>query len=385
MKKSKLFLFGLLTAILAEALVLAGCDSAVGDGKGERGEDGTSTTLLNEAELAAYGYSYAAAVRKTLGRAPVLLSAITGTLDITTVAPSLTGGAILVTYDGQSVQYTLPASTLASGTIDALTDAVAEIGLSGELVDGKFLKISAPTTGELKTLTIAGVTADLQQLFYAHAGSSITNALDSGEAAIWEYSLHPDSQAAASVASQISWGRNFIPVPEGKTLTAHLTTNVDFLTSDEWMISTASSKLTFTAKEKGPKAAPARPVVESNANLLNFGYTFARVHTTPGTAQIGTGSPVAATDATVASSLTKTSSTGVMTAGDKVVIEYNGKKNVTIIPATKAVGWGSSSQVVITSDISITARPVLRMRSPATNLPLQRQAVVSSKFLLRAI
>ncbi|GHU44858.1 hypothetical protein FACS1894190_16600 [Spirochaetia bacterium] len=75
MKREQKVLVGLLAAILAGALVLAGCENPAGP-KGDKGDPGDAASNAQKEQLATYGFTFGNPVHNAIGRAPTYSPAI---------------------------------------------------------------------------------------------------------------------------------------------------------------------------------------------------------------------------------------------------------------------------------------------------------------------
>ncbi|GHU40021.1 hypothetical protein FACS1894190_06390 [Spirochaetia bacterium] len=190
MKREQKVLVGLLAAILAGALVLAGCENPAGP-KGDKGDPGDAASNAQKEQLATYGFTFGNPVHTVKGRADVYAGAIYSKTAIagitaTNVAAAkaavhtLTTGKIVVKNGKRAVQFGVTGGETWNDFITAFNTAVGsgggqlEGGITADLVahanglgaNNFAFKVTVPTTNSI-TIEFVTNTGDAALLFGA--------------------------------------------------------------------------------------------------------------------------------------------------------------------------------------------------------------------------
>ncbi|GHV19805.1 hypothetical protein FACS189494_02280 [Spirochaetia bacterium] len=190
MKREQKVLFGLLAAILAGALVLAGCENPAGP-KGDKGDPGDAASNAQKEQLATYGFTFGNPVHTIKGRADVYTGAIYSKTAIAGITAAnvaaakaavhtLSTGKIVVKNGKRAVQFGVTGGGTWNDFITAFNTAVGsgggqlEGGITADLVahanglgaNNFAFKVTVPTTN---SITIEFVTnqSDATLLFGA--------------------------------------------------------------------------------------------------------------------------------------------------------------------------------------------------------------------------
>ncbi|GHV20604.1 hypothetical protein FACS189494_04710 [Spirochaetia bacterium] len=101
MKREQKVLSGLLTAILAGALVLAGCENPAGP-KGDKGDPGGAASNAQKEQLAAYGFTFGNPVHNAIGRPDEYSTTIYSDASIDYKGTLNVSGAVVIVYGNKS-------------------------------------------------------------------------------------------------------------------------------------------------------------------------------------------------------------------------------------------------------------------------------------------
>ncbi|GHV23508.1 hypothetical protein FACS189494_11500 [Spirochaetia bacterium] len=156
MKREQKVLVGLLAAILAGALVLAGCENPAGP-KGDKGDPGSGASEVQKQQLRDFGFTFGNPVHNVIGRAKRYSTSITGvaTAAILNNDPiSLSSAFFTITYGKKSVRFPVTSgitpTALATG-FDGIKGYIDGAGLT--------LSVVADPKGDTtkKSIQISGI------------------------------------------------------------------------------------------------------------------------------------------------------------------------------------------------------------------------------------
>ncbi|GHU39734.1 hypothetical protein FACS1894190_05580 [Spirochaetia bacterium] len=400
MKKSKLFLFGMIAALVAGSLFMTGCEGPAGPA-GAAGANGTSASALQAAELAAFGYTFSDPIHVSVGRDAVLSPAIVGATPLATAAAGdilsgapLNNELVTVTFNKRSVTFNpgktttyTPAALLAEfngalgpsgGNLGLTADFVTvggsyyfRIKADGALPSGYYEGNTYPLAG-IRIETTGNTNSVLTRLFGAAPTVSLLENPVIAEAKQdeWIYPIVQNdlSSGVITVNSIITVGNVKLPVAAGAIPAAVINDLVAEISEQEtkvnpvyayndYKVSNGSGSningIKFTAAVVAspvPILTPApgvrafdtvarRPSISTSVldpYLDTYGYTLIVKQMAVGAAAIPTVTP-SASSTPVATSPTNISATSAPIAkGDRLTISYDGLTDVIVFPSAAA-------------------------------------------------
>ncbi|GHU39166.1 hypothetical protein FACS1894190_02670 [Spirochaetia bacterium] len=324
MKKSKLFLVGMI-AVLAASLVFLACENPAGP-KGDKGDPGDAATNAQKEQLATYGFTFGNPVHNVVGRNATWAPTVTGAplarfadtaLD-SPLALTVTGKIIVVYGRKQSVSFPVSASTTAAQFKTAFNFATGRGGFGGVTLDyvlvpgGGTTNKAIQISGLANELIIVGTGSSNEDVTILFGASNLqtVSAFEYGTAGLDRITTLPikaalkDTWTVPLITSKLT---HLTSTPVKLTLDNHeflipnqtdLTTIADTVQAelisdkviDQWYKVTVlgitdytGEGLIFTADKEGEKLTPSSAFIPAFSDFdLTYGYNFYTWHKSVG-------------------------------------------------------------------------------------------------------
>ncbi|GHU42555.1 hypothetical protein FACS1894190_12010 [Spirochaetia bacterium] len=373
MKKSKLFLVGMIAAFVAGSLFMTGCEGPVGP-TGPQGPGGDASGI-QAIELAAYGYTFGDPTHAVYGQNESYANQIVGTVNInvspTPVVSSVDIEPVTVAYNNKSVTFW---SVVTYTNISDITGAFNTAFTAGELEltasavnEGTktYLKIAVtgatgPVAKQISVSAGAAATSLVGKVFNTTGGTVTSGQLTTGQYDTWAYPItnYDATSLPSSAHSKVKVGAIELPVAAGTVLTGLSPDGIPALVADEigarefgvvkadivkayadWLVTTSPSgdALVFTARTYGPKTfdrVAMRPAIigADDTTLPKYGYAFLTKHTILGETIVAASAVPTVT--AIATANTAAAALATPAAGNYLRAKYDGKQDTVVFPST---------------------------------------------------
>ncbi|GHV20107.1 hypothetical protein FACS189494_03210 [Spirochaetia bacterium] len=374
MKREQKVLVGLLAAILAGALVLAGCENPAGP-KGDKGDPGDAASNAQKEQLATYGFTFGNPVHSVIGRAKRYSTSITGIASAAILNNdpiSLSSTFFTITYGKKSVRFPVTSGITPTALATGFNDIKGYIdgaGLTLSVVadpKGETTKKSIQISGidPAKEFTLTVTSGDIAAIFgsatdvpgAAVTPTTISNvSVDDGREDKWTIPVitkdTADNADTSSAPARITFGTKTLEIPA--TSTAGVISN-KFKTD----LGTANSVFTgYTVDETGSNSgyitvaadAVGAPTVTqdqlvpgiSGYDLGEWGYLVEFKHTVTGRPEVA--------DTTTDHEKVWVSTASSIAAGSVLTVTYGDYSDTTIINAT-----GGTTEYASITNLNLT-------------------------------
>ncbi|GHV23133.1 hypothetical protein FACS189494_10850 [Spirochaetia bacterium] len=372
MKKSKLFLFGMIAALVAGSLFMTGCEQPQGS---------TTNNYYNvderqKAELAEFGYTFGDPTHVQYGRGAVYGAEIVGSIPLPTAGAYTVDSTtpVSIEYNKKSVTFWPKASYPDTAAVLSDFNAVLSAGGLAAEVEASIISLSA--TDKRFKLAVKGTPTGQLLIEQSNSASSVfanlfdgssTNSLLSTEAIAsplpdtWEYPIVNANIGVdtTSVHSKVVVGNVSIPVAAGTALADVATqvqaeiedhedkvtkllayTNYEVTAGTESLIITARLNDDATGFLTGFDPVAQRPSITKNDDsyLSAYGYTLLLKHMELG-APLATPTPSVTPSTGIATAnpvVAATASTAASGYGDTLTVAFDGKQDVIVFPNSVA-------------------------------------------------
>ncbi|GHU42156.1 hypothetical protein FACS1894190_11130 [Spirochaetia bacterium] len=395
MKKSKLFLVGMIAAFVAGSLFMTGCEGPAGPA-GAPGAN-ASASAQQAAELAAFGYTFGDPIHVTVGRDAVYANSIVGAAPLPTSDPVITGIAdapVAIVFGKRSVTFNLNAAAYTHAELlavlnGALGSSGGDLGLTADFITTNepggaknYLRIKANgalpagNDGLFGVVTQTAGGTDAVEKLFGQAGSGGMNIVYNPQLAVaqpdeWVYPIVADDlfTGVTSANSILTVGNVKLPVPVGATPAAVVTDLVeeinaqidqvipvyaytDYTITDgtgglinapgikfsaSVIVATPAPHVTPTTGPRAFDVVARRPTISTSVldpYLDTYGYTLITHHVVAGATLIPATPPAAASPSPSAVATTDISggSLSAIGTGAKITVSYGDLTDVFVFP-----------------------------------------------------